>query len=160
MRSFIVFVAGIVTGMVTLPTLHAQKAPGVKLNHVGISVENFEAAVSYYQNVMGFREAFAFEDADGKPILTYLQISRDTFLEILPATADRPAGINHIGLEAEDMDAYVAGLRESGVTLTDPSISARSGARLTNATDAAGIRTELLEFGQNSLQRRLIDGWK
>ena len=32
-------------------------------------------------------------------MITSLLISRDTFLEIQPATAERPAGVTHLGLE-------------------------------------------------------------
>ena len=39
---------------------------------------------------MGFREAFTIKNPEGKPVLAYLQITRDTFLELAPATADRP----------------------------------------------------------------------
>jgi catechol 2,3-dioxygenase-like lactoylglutathione lyase family enzyme len=132
----------------------------MKLNHVAITVKNFDAEVAYYTKSMGFREAFAFREPNGQPILTYLQISRDTFLEIQPATAEHPAGFSHIGIEMMDAKATVVRLRRAGVKVSDASPSARSGASLTSVFDPEGIYTELLEFGPTSAQRKAINAWK
>jgi hypothetical protein len=116
--------------------------------------------VAYYTKSMGFREAFAFREPNGAPILTYLQISRDTFLEIQPATAEHPAGFSHIGIEMMDAKATIAHLRRMGVKVNDATPSTNSGALLTNVLDPEGIRSELLEFGPTSRQRKAIDAWK
>src|SRR5947207_10581497 len=92
LRGLALFVAGIGCGILLMQSGVAQTTDGAKLNHVGIAVRNFDAAVQYYTQTLGFRPAFVFRDPKGKPILTYLQISRETFLEIQPATADRPVG--------------------------------------------------------------------
>jgi catechol 2,3-dioxygenase-like lactoylglutathione lyase family enzyme len=138
----------------------AQNDTGLKLSHVGISVTNFDQAVAYYTKSMGFREAFALREPNGAPILTYLQISRDTFLEIQPATAEHPAGFSHIGIEMADAKATVARLRRMGVKVSDVTPSANSGALLTNVLDPEGIRSELLELGPASLQRKAMTAWK
>lgn len=164
MRGFALLVAGIGLGILLMQSVVAQNAPqndtGMKLNHVAIFVKNFDAEVAYYIKSMGFREAFAFREPNGAPILTYLQISRDTFLEIQPATAERPAGFSHVGIEMMDAKATVARLRRTGVKVSDATPSARSGALLTNEIDPEGIRSELLEFGPTSLQRKAMNAWK
>jgi catechol 2,3-dioxygenase-like lactoylglutathione lyase family enzyme len=164
MRGFALFAAGIGVGILLMQPViaqnGAQKDAGMKLNHVGIAVKNFDEAVAYYTKTMGFRPAFAFKNADGTPALTYLQISRDTFLEIQPATAERPVGISHLGIETGDAKATVARLKRMGVKVDEVTPSARTGALLTNAFDTEGIRTELLEFGPASLQRKAMAAWK
>lgn len=164
LRGLALFAGGIAVGILLMQPVIAQKGAqkdaGMKLNHVGIAVKNFDEAVAYYTKTMGFRPAFAFKNADGTPALAYLQISRDTFLEIQPATAERPAGISHLGIETEDAKATVARLKGLGVKVDEAAASARTGALLTNAFDAEGIRTELLEFGPASLQRKAMSGWK
>jgi catechol 2,3-dioxygenase-like lactoylglutathione lyase family enzyme len=77
----------------------AQGNSGLNLNHVGISVKDFDKELNYYTKTLGFREVFAFKDPDGKPALTYVQLSRDTFLELQPANADRPPGLSHIRIQ-------------------------------------------------------------
>ena len=91
-RSLALLAAGIVIGMFMMQPGAAQqeKAKGLRLNHVGMYVKNFDESINFYTKTMGFREAFAMKDKEGKPTLTYLQINKDTFLEIAPATAERP----------------------------------------------------------------------
>ena len=164
MRGFALFVAGVGSGILLMQSVVAQngspKDTGMKLNHVAITVKNFDAAVAYYTKSMGFREAFSYREPNGQPVLTYLQISRDTFLEIQPATAEQPAGFSHMGIEMVDAKATIARLRRMGVKVSGVSPSAHSGALLTNATDSDGIRSELLELPPTSLQRKAMTAWK
>ena len=160
-RSFALFAAGIVFGMFMMQPSAAQQegSKGLRLNHVGMYVKNFDESMNFYSKTMGFREAFSFKDKEGKPTLTYLQINRDTFLELAPATAERPVGLSHVGLWADDLNAEVAALRQQGVKVDDPR-TATTKAPLTNVVDPNGIRLELLDIAPGSMQRKAIDGWK
>jgi catechol 2,3-dioxygenase-like lactoylglutathione lyase family enzyme len=115
--------------------------------------------MNFYTKTMGFPVAFSLKDKDGKPNLAYLQISRETFLELAPATAERPVGFSHIGLWADDLNKTVTLLRERGVKLEDPHAGGTK-APLTNMIEPSGIRLELLEYPPESLQRKAIDSWK
>jgi predicted enzyme related to lactoylglutathione lyase len=137
----------------------AQQRSGVALNHVALSVDNFAEASRFYSQVMGFPEAFTLRDPDGQPALTYFQISRNTFIELMPASAARPAGFVHIGLEVSDLDATVSRLRQGGMSVRDPNVSALTKSRIAVATTPQGAGVELLEFGPDSLQRRVMDAW-
>ena len=108
---------------------------------------------------MGFREAFSLKDKDGKPTVTYLQINRDTFLELAAASGDRVAGVSHVGILADDLNGTIAMLRQRGVKVDDPRTGATK-APLTSVNDPSGIRLELLDFTPDSLQRKAIEAWK
>jgi catechol 2,3-dioxygenase-like lactoylglutathione lyase family enzyme len=161
MRGFMLFVGGIVTGIFIMqPGAAPQgKVTGLRLNHVGMNVKDFDESMNFYTKTMGFREAFSFKDKEGKPILLYLQINRDTFLELAPASADHPVGFSHVGIWADDLKTTVAALRQRGVKLDDPR-TGFTNAPLTNVTDPNGLRLELLEYPPASLQRKAIDGWR
>jgi hypothetical protein len=92
----------------------------------------------------------------------YLQVSRDTFLEIAQANEQRPVGLNHFGLEVADIKAAVATFRQRGATSTDPSAkpSAYSGGYLANVTDPHGLRIELSEQPADGKLRRATENWK
>ena len=135
-------------------------ATGVRMNHVGISVTNFEESVRFYTQTLGFREAYRLRGEDGAPTMSYIQISRDTFLELAPANANRPPGLSHVGIEADDIQATVARLRQAGAQVQDPRLATNTNATLTNATDPEGIRVEFLQLNPNSLQRKAIETWK
>jgi catechol 2,3-dioxygenase-like lactoylglutathione lyase family enzyme len=155
------FAAGIIVGAFLMQTSAAQQkqSTGLRLNHVGIYAKDYDESMRFYTQTMGLKEAFTIKDAAGKPTLTYLQINKDTFLELAPATAERPVGLSHVGIWPENLAATVASLREHGVQVADP----RTGATrtsITNVTDPNGIRLELLDFLPGSLPKKAIDEWK
>ncbi len=159
-KSLSLFAAGIGVGVFLMQPGAAQnQKSGLRLNHVGIYAKDYDASLRFYTQTVGLKEAFTIKDQSGKPTLTYLQITKDTFLELAPATAERPAGLSHIGIWPENLAATVAALRQRGVKVDDP----RTGATLTsitNVTDPNGIRLELLDFLPGSLPRKAIDEWK
>src|ERR1035438_2803809 len=95
---FTIFAAGMGVGTFLMPAFLMQSSaaqrlsPGLRLNHVGIYVKDFDESMRFYTQIMGFPEAFTIKDQNGKPTLAYLQINRDQFLELAPATAERPVG--------------------------------------------------------------------
>jgi catechol 2,3-dioxygenase-like lactoylglutathione lyase family enzyme len=160
-RSLALFAAGIVVGAFLMqPTPAQQKqSTGLRLNHVGIYAKDYDESMRFYTQTIGLKEAFTVKDAAGKPNLSYLQITKDTFLEIAPATGDRAVGLSHIGIWPENLAVTVAALRQHGVKVDDP----RTGSTLTsitNATDPNGIRLELLDFLPGSLPKKAMDEWK
>jgi catechol 2,3-dioxygenase-like lactoylglutathione lyase family enzyme len=160
-RALPVFAAGIVVGIFLMQPGAAQQSQktGLRLNHVGIYAKDYDESMRFYTQTIGLKEAFTIKDAAGKPTLSYLQIAKDTFLEIAPATGDRTAGLSHVGIWPENLAATVALLRQRGVKVDDP----RTGATLTsitNVTDPNGIRLELLDFLPGSLPKKAMDDWK
>src|SRR5512132_4212277 len=113
---------GILVGCAAM-TVGAQgnRIPGNSgVNHVGINVANMNEAMAYYAKNFGFGEAAVIRDDKGQPTLAFIQVSRNTFIELGPATAERPAGINHFGLHVDDVKAATALLRQRGVKIDDP----------------------------------------
>ena len=134
---------------------------GVVLNHVGLSVPSIPDAAAFYIQKMGFKEAFRNSDAQGNPTAIYIQVSKSTFIELQQSNAQRPAGVNHFGLEAANIKAAVAFFKQRGATATEPGPpSAFSHAILANVTDLNGLRIELAELGPESLQRKAMESWK
>ena len=130
MRSLIrnasLFAAGIVVGAFLmqpsqLKSAQQSKSTGLRLSHVGIYAKDYDESMRFYTQTMGLKEAFTIKDAAGKPTLSYLQITKDTFLEIAPATGDRPVGLSHVGIWPENLAATVALLRQRGVQGGRPS---------------------------------------
>src|SRR5436853_6240758 len=143
MRSVFLFVAGILVGLAIESAVAQSPNRGVVgLNHVALSVPNIDEAVTYYTKTMGFPEAFRSTDEKGQVALVYVQISKNTFVELQPANAQRPAGINHFGLHVENMNAATAMFKQRGADVGDTRTSATK-AILSNITDPNGVRIEL-----------------
>lgn len=158
LRSAVVFAVGMAVGMGV--QTFAQPRNLVSLNHVALATEDFAGAAKFYKETMGLREAFHFDEPDGRPYLSYFQINRNTFIELMAATPDRPAGFVHVGLEVTNLDALVKDLRRKGMEVRDPSVSPRTKSRIAVARTPQGTAMELLEFGPDSLHRKVINGWK
>ena len=163
MRGTVLFLSGLIVGAVMMASVAAQGTlnQGVRLNHVGISVPNFQETVNFYEKVMGYRVSHRFApNPDGRPGTAFVQISRDTFIEIAPAAADAKPTITHLGVWADDVKATVARVNQNGGKATEPRRSENSGSILANVTDPAGIRTELNEQPPDSMMRKSMDSWK
>jgi hypothetical protein len=88
-----------------------------------------------------------------------MQISKNTFLELNPANAQRPAGFTHYGLHVENAAQAVARFRKNGVTVSDINVSDTK-AILANITDPYMGRIELAELTPESLHFKAIQSWK
>ena len=168
MRGFMLLVVGVVVGVVLGTSNSAPLAqgaqPNVRLNHVAISVPNINEALVWYRDTMGFREVIRNANAAGELQSAYIQVSRDTFVELQQSNPQRPVGLNHWGLEVADMKAAVATFRQRGATVSEPSStpSAFSGGFLANVTDPnSGGRIELSEQpAATGKLRKASESWK
>jgi catechol 2,3-dioxygenase-like lactoylglutathione lyase family enzyme len=160
MRGAMLFAAGLFAGLAVHVAMAQNANSGVvMMNHVGINVPNIAEAVTYYTQKMGYREAFRVNDDKGQPRLVYMQISKNTFLELNPANAQRPAGFTHYGLHVDSAAEAVARFRKSGVTVSDTNPSDTK-AILANITDPYMGRIELAELTPDSMHYKAIQSWK
>ena len=151
MRGLYLFVTGILFGLVIQTVVaQTQKSGVVGLNHVAISVPDLDEAVVYYTETMGFPEAFRIVGDTGQTDLVYVQVSATTFIELQPANAQRPPGINHFGVHVEDMVAATATFKERGANVSETRVGSTNSI-LSNVFDPNGIRIELLELPPESL---------
>jgi catechol 2,3-dioxygenase-like lactoylglutathione lyase family enzyme len=159
MRGAVFFAAGLIAGLAVHAGLAQNAAGVVMMNHVGINVPDIPEAVAWYTGKMGYREAFRVHDDQGQPRIVYLHISRNTFLELNQANAQRPAGFTHYGLHVENVADTVARFRQNGVTVSNINTSDTK-AILANITDPYMGRIELAELPPESLHYKAIESWK
>ena len=116
--------------------------------------------MNFYTKVMGFRVAYAMPSPDGKPTTTFLQINRDTFIEMAPASANLPAGLTHIGLLADDADAAIARLREAGATVPDARSGGATGSNSPTSKIPMESDSKIVEQPSGSMMRKAMESWK
>ena len=162
MRNFVLFVMGIAVGLAVEAAVAQNTSPNkgiVGMNHVCLVVPNLDEAVKYYTKTMGFPEAFRSVDDKGNVTLVYVQISKNTFIELQPANAQRPAGMNHFGLHVENMASAISMFKQRGANVTESRVSPTK-AILSNLTDLNGVRIELAELTPESSHRQAMERWK
>jgi len=158
MRIVLVFAAGILVGTGIQSAVAQGARPNLRLNHVAISVTDLGAAVQFYQQKLGFNEVV--RNPNG--MSAYIQVSRDTFLELQVANAVRPAGhLTYFGMETTDIKATAAQLRQRGLMVSEPGApSPCTGGILANVTDPVYGRIELTEQPAGGKLRAATEAWK
>ncbi|WP_445383021.1 VOC family protein [Robiginitalea sp. IMCC43444] len=155
----ILFVSGLITGhYIGFDSKKEGKILG--LNHVGLRVADFEKALEFYQNDLGFPMTYKFDNKEGKPIFAYVQISQSTFIELLPATEEHPEGIDHFGLETQNNEAVVSHFHSLGMECTKSTVSPFTHVNIAHAIDPNGIYFEILEATEGSDLKKVMDNWK
>ena len=115
--------------------------------------------MAFYTQTLGFQEAFTNKNASGQPTLTYIQASRNTSIELMPAGPTRSPGFTHFGVHVDDVDAVAARLRERGLTVGAPR-TIGSGSLTVGVTDPDGNRLEISELPAGSPARLAMERWK
>ena len=155
-------VSVLLTGMVFGAAIQSGPVPRgriVALNHVGLNVEHFDDALNFYTKTLGFQQVYSRNGPDGKQVSAFLQISRNSFIEITQVSANQAAGVTHFGVQVDDMDLALAQFKKNGINVGD----VRKGSTATkvgSATDPWGVRLELLETGPESLQGKAMESWR
>jgi methylmalonyl-CoA epimerase len=98
------------------------------LDHVGIAVSDLQASLAFFRDVLGLHVEASEEIASQRVRATFLNTGQSTF-EMLEATAadspiakfieKRGAGLHHVALRVDDIDAALAHLRSRGIRLID-----------------------------------------
>jgi methylmalonyl-CoA/ethylmalonyl-CoA epimerase len=136
-------------------TQHSHSKPA-RIAHVGIAVENLEAILPFYRDILGLPEV-PLDDADGAKIAGLA--AGDSLIELLEAStpdspigkfvARRGPGIHHICFAVHDIDAALDRCRKAGVRLIDdtPRVGAE-GKRIAflHPSATAGVLVELSEY--------------
>ena len=152
MRAVMLLLTGILIGS-AMQSVIGQQARIAGLNHIGIVVDNLDEARAFYTKTMGFREAWR-----NNGLTTFVQVNRDTFLELLPSTPTRRAGLDHFGFLVEDANATTARLKQAGLTVSEVRISP-SNLFVSSITDPFGNRFELHQVRPDSLLKKAMDSW-
>jgi catechol 2,3-dioxygenase-like lactoylglutathione lyase family enzyme len=164
MRGLALFFAGVLAGGLAVHSAiaegeHSSPNTGViGLNHIAIAVPDIDSAVAYYTKVMGFPEAFRLTNKDGQVQLVYVQISKNTFIELLPTNRNRPAGLNHFGVHVANMEQAVAMWKARGAKV-DEIVHSGTKAVLSNVYDPNGVRMELTELPPESMHAQASARW-
>lgn len=154
----VLFLTGFLTGR--QGNVPQKEGEILGLNHVALRVVDFESALLFYQNDLGFPLTYRFDEESGHPIFAYVQINKSTFIELLPAGEGHPEGIDHFGLEVHDLKSLVHHFHDLGIKCTNSNESPFTHVNLAHAEDVNGIYFELIEAVEGSDLKRVMDHWK
>ncbi|MDE2776057.1 MAG: VOC family protein [Chloroflexota bacterium] len=124
-----------------------------RLAHVCIGATDLAATEHFYIDLLGMDKAFDFY-RDDRQIGFYLRAGESTFIEVFVEPGapqeERPL-IRHFCLEVDDLEGAIAALKSKGIEVSEKKLGG-DGAWQAWITDPAGIRIELMQYGQASSQ--------
>jgi len=127
-----------------------------QIDHLGIYVDDLDAAVRFWRDVVGLA-CVGPEDAPEHGIRLAHVCLNGVELELIEAPVDetqlrhmpyRGAGIYHVGLRTDDVPAVIARLADAGVAALDPEPRSGDGMRVQFASPAGpsqGVMIEVVE---------------
>ena len=123
------------------------------LAHLCLVVRDLETSEAFYCGSLGLKPAFEFRNDRGERFGLYLHLGGRSFLELFRGEP-RPvenASFAHFCLEADDLEATVAALRERGLEITTPALGS-DGSWQAWLADPDGNRIELHMYTPESKQ--------
>lgn len=98
------------------------------IEHIGIAVEDLDAAIRYYEDVIGLT-CYAVEEVEDQKVRTAFFRVGDTKIELLESTdpegpvgkfiEKKGPGIHHLAFAVPDVDKALENAEEKGVRLID-----------------------------------------
>ena len=96
----------------------------IETHHQGVYCKDINESIEWYCKVLGFRHLFSTETMEGdKPLLmAWIKNEGGIVIELLE-TADKSCveanagSLNHLAVRVENMDEFVAHLKENGVAI-------------------------------------------
>jgi len=99
-----------------------------RIEHIGIAVENLQEAVTFFENVYGFK-CYAIEEVPDQKVRTAFFMVGETKIELLESTdpegpvgrfiATKGQGIHHLAFCVADVAGALAQVETQGVRLID-----------------------------------------
>jgi catechol 2,3-dioxygenase-like lactoylglutathione lyase family enzyme len=156
------FASGILVGATHVAFAERPPSqPMLRLNHVAVNVVDLAAALQYYRDKFGFQEVTRLTGANQEPLAAYLQVSRDTFIELWQTNVQHPPGLDHFGFEVADIKAAAEELRKHELTVSEVmGPMPFSGGFIANISDPNTGRIELSAQPAGGKLRRATENWR
>jgi catechol 2,3-dioxygenase-like lactoylglutathione lyase family enzyme len=134
--------------------------PGIRFNHVSISVADLDAQVAWYQRALGFAEVVEQYELPEPPVRTaVLQAAPGIRVELIerggserageysdPLDMTRSQGYGHWAVDVDDLDTAFRWLLDAGATeVWPPADAVAPGARFAYVKDPEGNLIELIQ---------------
>ncbi|KUO61142.1 methylmalonyl-CoA epimerase [bacterium BRH_c32] len=131
-----------------------------KIEHIGIAVKDLDAAIRYYQRVLGL-ECYNIEEVRDQKVRTAFFLVGETKIELLESLEDdgpigkfiekKGEGVHHIAFAVDSVADSLKEAEEKGIQLIDK--SPRKGAENMNIAflhpkSTFGVLTEFCEEGE------------
>ena len=159
LRNITIFAAGLALGYAIQPVRAQREDTGSSSIAWEIAVPNLDEGIRFYTRALGAKEAITVPRRPRTTVLVPPAQPRD--ISRAAGNARRPdAGLVARRARSREPGGPLPTLKEGRLEVGNPSESARTKALIAQATGPNGMKFELLEFGPDSVQRKVMNAWK
>jgi lactoylglutathione lyase len=128
------------------------------VGHAAFGVHDLEASLAFHAK-LGLEESFRLHHPDGSPMLVYLHVAGDRFLELFPngpePDPNRTQSFRHVCLLTDDLHGTVEALRGQWVVIEREAVEELDRNFQAWIRDPDGNPIELMQLSDESPQRRM-----
>jgi catechol 2,3-dioxygenase-like lactoylglutathione lyase family enzyme len=119
--------------------------------HYSIFVSDLAKARAFYEDFLGYEEAFTLPKADGTVQMAFVKINDHQFVELVNEPNKGEGQLNHLGLYTNDVERMRQYLASRGVKVPDQVVRSRVGNKKISVVDPDGHVVEIVEYLPDSL---------
>ena len=116
----------------------------IQVQYTTMIVKDLDESVTFYRDVLGFREGYHVDTPDGGAITI---METDGASVELICNKNYPVGLYSVGTDVDDLDECIERLTAAGYQTTGPAIPTTIG-RMTFVLDPNGVRICLIEHSK------------
>lgn len=133
--------------------------PEVKLDHVAIAVEDLDAAISVYSEILGRSEAGREHVESEQVQIVFFELGNARLELLEPTSRDSPVGrflerrgpgLHHIALRTSDLDQALDRCRSAGIEAAGESPRRGAGGRRIAFLHPGGVGGVLVELAESA----------
>jgi catechol 2,3-dioxygenase-like lactoylglutathione lyase family enzyme len=149
----VALVIGLVVGCAGKQTPAPGAPPGriLGIGHMALYVSDLAAARGFYEDFLGFEEAYSLPRPDGGDRIAFVKVNEEQYLELFAEPPRTDGRVNHIAFYTDDAEALRRSLAARGVTVPAAVGKGKIGNTQFGVVDPDGHNVELLQYQP--------DGW-
>ncbi len=152
MRYFLV--AMFLTSSLLAAQNSAQRPHVLGVAHVAFRAGDLNKTGAFYENLLGYEEAFSLKDANGATTIAFVKVNDRQYIELFPGNSASDGQLDHFALYTDDLHAMRQYLLAQQVPLLEDVHSGRVGNPFLTVRDPDGHHIEILQYAPASLSTK------
>jgi catechol 2,3-dioxygenase-like lactoylglutathione lyase family enzyme len=137
-------------GFLMCLSLSAQAPPArpkvLGVAHYSIFVSDLAKARAFYEDFLGYEEAFTLPKADGTVQMAFVKINDHQYVELVNEPNKGEGQLNHLGIYTDDVERMRQYLASRGIKVPDQVTRNRIGNKKISVVDPDGHTLEIVEY--------------
>jgi lactoylglutathione lyase len=123
----------------------------VGIAHMAYYVRDMDKARAYYEDFLGFREAFCLKNPDGSEHVAYVKINDQQFIELIAETPKNHGFLHDVGFETDDIRTMRTYLASIGVKVPEKIAKDEAGNLSFEINDPFGFVIQIVQYEPGSM---------